>query len=269
MSGSWRYLAASCLLAAAGCTARAAPGGTGPFQFVSYAPDDRHALGFEISRDVIVTYLRREFARVADGILPSASAYYEPDAFRFAYDPARARQLLDEAGYRDPDGDGPLPRFTLSLKTSTAEAYRLEASVIQHDLRQIGVAVDVRSLEFATLYADVLRGNFQLYTLQWVGVTDPDMLRRVFHSTQAPPLGFNRGFYSNPEVDRLIDAATISVDEAARRRLYGDAQKQITLDSPYVVLWHKTNVAIAQPDLEVVHLSPIADFAFFKDVRGR
>ena len=47
----------------------------------------------------------------------------------------------------------------------------------------MGIAVDVQSSELQTLFADVLRGNFQLYTLQWVGVTDPDMLRRVYHST--------------------------------------------------------------------------------------
>ena len=82
---------------------------------------------------------------------------------------------------------------------------RLQAAVIQQDLARVGVAVDVRTHEFATLYADVLKGHFQLFTLQWVGVTDPDMLRRVFHSTQMPPAGFNRGFFSDPAVDALID----------------------------------------------------------------
>lgn len=229
----------------------------------------RQALGFGIERGAIVSHLRRGFARVADGILPSASWYAEPEVFRFAHDPARARMLLDDAGYRDPDGDGPRPRLTLSLKTSTAEAYRLQAAVIQHDFRQVGIALDTRSYEFATLYADVLRGNVQLYTLQWVGVTDPDMLRRVFHSKQAPPSGFNRGYYSNAEVDRLIDAATVSRDDAERRRLYGAAQKQIASDAPYVGLWHRTNVAVSQPELDGIRLSPIADFSFLKDVSRR
>ena len=82
----------------------------------------------------------------------------------------RARALLDEAGYPDPDGDGPQPRLRLSLKVSTNEFIRLQAAVIQQDLRQVGIELDVRSYEFATLYADVLKGNFQLFTLQWVGV---------------------------------------------------------------------------------------------------
>ena len=60
-----------------------------------------------------------------------------------------------------------------------------------------------------------------MFTLQWVGVSDPDMLRRVFHSKQMPPTGFNRGYFTDPEVDRLIDEATVSTDDAERRRLYG------------------------------------------------
>ena len=53
----------------------------------------------------------------------------------------------------------------------------------------------MRTYEFATLYADILKGNFQMYTLQWAGgaAADPDILRRVFHSQQVPPAGFNRG----------------------------------------------------------------------------
>ena len=77
----------------------------------------------------------------------------------------------------------------------------------------------MRSYEFATLSRTSSRGNFQLVTLQWVGMSDPDMLRRVFHSKQMPPVGFNRGFYSNPDVDRLIDEATKTQDEDDERPL--------------------------------------------------
>ncbi len=226
----------------------------------------RRALGFGIDRGAIVRYLRRGLATEAAGIVPVSSWAFDPDVFTFTYDPARAKRLLDEAGHPDPDGDGPLPRFHLSLKTSTSEVYRIQAAAIQQDLRQIGVAVDIRSYEFATLYADVLRGNFQMYTLQWVGVSDPDMLRRVFHSSQMPPVGFNRGFYVNPEVDRLIDEATVEPDEARRKALYGRVQALVAEDAPYIPLWTKTNVAVYQPDLHGVRLSPIGSFAFLADV---
>jgi peptide/nickel transport system substrate-binding protein len=179
----------------------------------------------------------------------------------------KAKALLEEAGYRDPDGDGPLPRLRLTLKVSTNEFIRLQAAVIQQDLKQAGIELDVRSYEFATLYADVLKGNFQLFTLQWVGVSDPDMLRRVFHSKQMPPSGFNRGYYENPEVDRLIDAAMLAQTDDDRRRLYGEAQQRIAEDAPYISLWYKTNVAVSRTNIEGVTLSPSADFTFVRRVR--
>jgi peptide/nickel transport system substrate-binding protein len=226
----------------------------------------RRAIGYAIDREAIVAHLRRGLARPAAGILPDVSWAFEPDVFQFTHDPPRARALLDEAGYPDPDGAGPAPRLRLTLKVSTNEFIRLQAAVIQQDLRAVGIDLDVRSYEFATLYADVLRGQFQLFTLQWVGVSDPDMLRRVFHSEQMPPTGFNRGHYSNPDVDRLIDRATVAVHDDDRRAAYGAAQRLIAEEAPYISLWYKTNVAVAQPTLRGIRLSPAAEFSFLRHV---
>jgi len=227
----------------------------------------RQAIGYAIDRDAIITYLRRGLARQSPGVVPSMSWAFEPDAFQFTYEPERARRLLDEAGHPDPDGDGPRTRFSLTLKTSTAEAYRVQAAVIQEQLALVGIDLELRSYEFATLMSDVVRGNVQLYTLQFVGVTDPDMLRRAFHSSQVPPDGFNRGHYKNAEFDQLVDAATVSLDEGERKRLYGQAQALVARDAPYISLWTKTNVAVAQPELEGIELSAIADFGFLRRVR--
>jgi peptide/nickel transport system substrate-binding protein len=226
----------------------------------------RQAIGYAIDRDAIVKHLRRGLARPAVGVVPPASWAFAADAFQFTHDPERAKALLDEAGYRDPDGDGPEPRLRLTLKVSTNEFYRLQAAVIQQDLRAAGIELDVRSFEFATLSKDVASGNFQLVTLQWVGISDPDMLRRVFHSTQMPPNGFNRGFYSNPEVDRLIDEATLATDDAVRAARYREAQRLVAEDAPYISLWYKTNVAVAQHDLTGIQLSALGDFTFLKNV---
>ncbi len=104
----------------------------------------------------------------------------------------------------------------------------------------------MRSYEFATLYADILKGNFQMYALQWVGgaLADPDILRRVFHSQQVPPAGFNRGHFSDPEVDRLIDEASNATDYETRRELYGKVQQRLAEAAPYISLWHRTNFAL-------------------------
>src|SRR5262249_35597188 len=154
----------------------------------------------------------------------------------YPHDPARARALLDAAGHPDPDGDGPRPRFALSLKVSNSEFNRLQSSVIQQNLRDIGVELDVRTYEFATLYADVLAGNFQLYTLQWTAgaLADPDILRRVFHSNQMPPAGFNRGRFSNAQVDALLDEASAATDDARRYELFANVQRLLSTEVPYI-----------------------------------
>jgi peptide/nickel transport system substrate-binding protein len=226
----------------------------------------RKAIGYAIDREAIVNYLRRGFATTAVGIVPPMSWAFAANVFDFKHDPAEAERLLDRAGFPDPDGPGPLPRLRLSLKTSTSEVYRLQAAAIQHDLARVGIALEIRSSELQTLSADVRRGNFQLYTLQWVGVTDPDMLRLVYHSGQQPPIGLNRVHYRNAQVDRLIEEASAATDDEHRGASYTRAQQLIADDVPYISLWYRTNVAIFQPDIHGVSLSPIADYGFLQHV---
>jgi peptide/nickel transport system substrate-binding protein len=228
----------------------------------------RQAIGYAIDRRAIIDYLRRGMAIPATGILPPISWAFDPDAFSFSYDPSRARALLDEAGYPDPGGERPAPRLHLTLKMSSNEFNRLQGAVVQQNLRAVGIELEVRTYEFATLFADVVAGNFQMYFLQWTGgaVADPDILRRVFHSDQTPPGGFNRGGFSDPRVDRLLDEATTSTDDAQRRTLYNRAQRLIAEQAPYISLWCKTNVIVAQRDLRGIRPLPTVDFAFLKDV---
>jgi peptide/nickel transport system substrate-binding protein len=228
----------------------------------------RQAIGYAVDRTAIVEYLRRRQAREAAGLIPSMSWAFADDLFHFTYDPARARALLDDAGHPDPDGDGPRPRLHLTLKTSTDEAYRLQAAVLQNQLAHVGIDLEIRSYEFTTLFADIVRGNVQLYTLVFTSgaVADPDILRRVFYSTQVPPNGFNRAHYANPEVDRLLDDATVALTDADRRRYYVEAQRLIAADAPIISLWARTNVAVAQSDVRGVSLSPIGDFDFLRHI---
>jgi len=228
----------------------------------------RHAIGHAIDRAAIIRHLRRDQARETPGMVPSMSWAYAADALAFTYDVARAQALLEEAGYPDPDGPGPAPRLRLTLKTSTAEVYRVQAAALQQQLGSAGIALDLRSYEFATLFSDVIRGNVQLYTLIFTGgsVADPDILRRVFHSTQVPPGGFNRAHYANPEVDRFLDLASASFDEPARRSAYIDAQRLIAADAPMISLWARTNVAVARSDLAGITLSPTGDLDFLRGV---
>ena len=228
----------------------------------------RHAIGYAIDRPSIVEYLRRGLAMPAVSLISPANWAFEAGVFDFDYDPAHARRLLDEAGYRDPDEDGPRTRLTLSLKVSNIEFNRLQSAVIQENLRDVGIDLDLRTYEFATLYADILKGNFQMYTLQWAGgaAADPDILRRVFHSQQVPPAGFNRGHLTDAVLDELLDAATRATVMEERRVRYGLVQRRVAELAPYISLWYETNITIAQPDIRGIHLMPQSDFSFLRNV---
>jgi peptide/nickel transport system substrate-binding protein len=118
------------------------------------------------------------------------------------------------------------------------------------------------------LFGDVTSGNFQLYFLQWTGgaLADPDILRRLFHSSQTPPAGFNRGHFSNAEIDALLERAATATDPADRYERVAAAQRAIARELPYISLWHKTNFAIARRSLAGIRLSPVADFLFLQHV---
>ncbi len=110
--------------------------------------------------------------------------------------------------------------------------------------REIGVDVEIRSYEFATFYADIKRGSFQLFSLTWTGIADPDIYMLILHSKRAPPAGSNRGRYSNPRFDALVEQGARLADRAARRPLYVEAQQIVAHDLPYLSLFTKVNVAV-------------------------
>jgi peptide/nickel transport system substrate-binding protein len=210
-------------------------------------PRVRRAIAHAIDRERLVATLWRGLGLVSETLLPPGHWARDDTLPRIPHDPAAARRLLDAAGYPDPPG--PAPRLRLALKVSTAETYLLQAQVIQAMLAEVGIDMTVRSLEFATFYADVKRGDFQMFTLVRQGIVDPNVYRLSLHSASTPPVGHNRGFYANPRFDRLIDRANLVADRPARRRLYVAAQRLLAADLPYVSLFIKKSFAVMPAEL--------------------
>jgi peptide/nickel transport system substrate-binding protein len=108
--------------------------------------------------------------------------------------------------------------FHLTIKVSTDEQSRLIGAALQDQWKKIGVELEVRSLELATLFADLTKGNFQLSYLKWVGASnDPDVFAIVFSTKRIPPNGSNRGRYRNPKVDELSDAIRVEMNQQKRK----------------------------------------------------
>ena len=226
----------------------------------------RQAIAHAIDREAIIKYLLRGLASPADGILSPHNWAYEKDVKTFEFDRKKASQLLDEEGLKDPDGDGPDVRFKLTLKTSTDQLRRRIAETLQQQLKEVGIGIDIRSYEWGTFYSDIKAGNFQLYTLSWVGITDPDVLYYIFHSSSIPPHGANRGRYKNPRIDSLIEEGRTTVDISIRTMIYRKVQKILAADLPYVSLWYTKNVAVMDRSVHGFVVYPAGDFFSLKDV---
>ncbi|HEV3316090.1 MAG TPA: ABC transporter substrate-binding protein [Candidatus Angelobacter sp.] len=221
----------------------------------------RQALAYAIDRGPMLHYLFRDAGRLADSVLPPEHWAYSADVAHYPNDPAKANELLDSAGFwRGQDGI----RFHLTMKTSTEETTRLIAAVLQQQLRGVGIALDIRSFEFATFYTDVLKGAFQLYSLRWVGYSnqDPDILEDAFHSASFPPKRANRGRYSNPEVDHLLEQGRRTVDQQKRQQIYAEVQRILARDLPYINLWYMDNIMVHSTRVQNLQLGPSADYNF-------
>jgi peptide/nickel transport system substrate-binding protein len=230
-------------------------------------PRVRRAIALAIDREAIVRTIWKGHADVVESILPPGSWAAATDLQRLRPDPARARRLLDEAGYRVPGGDPASPRLRLTYKTSQNEVRIRVATVIQEQLRRIGISVEIQSLEWGTFFSDVKKGNFQLYGLTWVGISDPDIFHLAFHSRSVPPDGANRGGYANPEVDRLTDAARREPSREKRREMYRQVQRILARDLPVFPLWAGRNILVRDRRLEGFVLTPDESYAPVRRMR--
>lgn len=200
----------------------------------------RRAIAYAIDRNTIVNTVLRGTGRIASGMLSPENWAYDGNVVDYSYDPNKARQLLDQAGFKA--GKEGMRGLRFEFKT-TPEGARM-GETFQAMFRRVGIELSIRTLEFATYYADIQAGNFDLTSLQWVGINDPNQYYRVFDSKKTPPHGENRGYYSNPTMDRLVEAGEITVDRDARKKIYAQVQQLAADDLPYVSLWWVDNVAV-------------------------
>jgi len=219
----------------------------------------RQALAYATDRESLIKYLLRDEAKLASGLLPPNHWAYEPEVQKYGYDPEKAEKLLDAAGFARKNGGA---RFQVMLKVSTEEQARILGAALQEQWRKVGVELEVRPLEIATLFSDLGKGHFQICYLRWVGANnDPDVFELVFHSKRIPPDGPNRGRYRNSQVDALTDGIRTEMDREKRKELCSEVQKIVAEELPYIPLWYVDVVSVHRRGMKV-ELTPTGDYEF-------
>jgi peptide/nickel transport system substrate-binding protein len=205
-------------------------------------PAFRYALGFAIDREKIVDRVYQGAADPADTIIPPAYSTYHwspPDDMAFSYDPDRAEELLDAAGYTTgddglrtmPNGD-PIGSLRLLARTDSKQSQDT-MTYFKEWLADIGIQSEVTAMESGKLTNVILDGEFDAFQWGWYVEPDPDSM--LSYMTCGQRGGWSDSWYCNDEYDRLYKQQHSELDESARADIVKRMQEILFRDSPYLV----------------------------------
>jgi peptide/nickel transport system substrate-binding protein len=198
----------------------------------------RQAIATAVDRAQVTEAARLQAARPNQTAIPEGS-FFHYDYAPFEPDQEKARDLLDQAGVQTP----------LTMEMMVTDEWPesvVAAQVVASQLEPIGIDVEVENLDFATWLDRAEQGEFDALLLTWLGNIDPADFYEQQHSTDGSS---NYQGYSNPEVDRLLAAASTETDQAARKALYDQTAKIIVDDVSYLYLYNPDVVQAWEPGL--------------------
>ncbi len=212
-------------------------------------PELRRAVNYAVDRARILRTLYEGKGRLSSGPVPDILRDW-PDPEGYAYDPERARELISGGGYEG-----------LKVKYYIAAEYQISvdiAEVVQSYLKDAGLLVEIRQLEWSAFKEAVNKGEADMFWLSWwADYPDPEnFLFPLFHS-QNFGSGGNRARYSNEEVDKLVELGQHAATLEQRNKWYSQAEEIIVQDAPWVFFWHRTDYVVRQPWVENYRIFPV------------
>jgi len=203
----------------------------------------RRAIAHAIDPSIIVDRLLERCVTAARGILPPALPGYNPEVKRLVFDRDLARRLLAEAGHAGGKGVSPL-----AYHFNTTDTNQRIAELLQAQLKEIGIALELRRLDWAAHLKLVDLGSAGFFRQAWIAdYPDPEnFLTVLFHSRNVGAPG-NTSRYRNPRVDRLLDEADVMAAGAGRDSRYHEVEQMIIDDAAWVSLYHYASRALVKP----------------------
>ncbi len=227
----------------------------------------RRAMTMLFDRRTIIKELYSGFAKIVTGPFYVNSWAYDESIEPIPFDPNGAKRLLDEAGWMDRDNDGVREKDRVRFEfdffiTAGSQTSRRFAELLQEECQKVGVVVNIRLLEGATFFDKMFKGEYDGTALAWRMDNDPDIYD-TFHSSQVPPIGLNHTFYSNPEVDRLLELGRVEFDREKRKEIYHKAHRLIHEDQPYTFVNSVPEKRPINKRIGNVVVSPSGPFNFY------
>ena len=213
----------------------------------------RRALNHAIDIPSMIKEVLQGYAAPATGQFPPSSWAYDPGVKPYAYDPARAKALLAEAGFR-PGADGILVKdgkpFSFSIRHDVAnQTVKDTAVIVQEYLKRVGIDARLEPLDWPTFVKKLFASDFEGIVVGWTNHHDPDPFAyTIWHSSQWK--GRNFAHYKNPRVDELLEQARRTAVVAERKKAYGEFSKLLMEDAPYVFLYFPQQVYVTRAGYE-------------------
>lgn len=213
----------------------------------------RQALSYLVDKDMLIKTVMRGAATPTESPVYSGRPEYDSTLNKYAYNPAKAKQLLTEAGWADSNGDGILDRMINGKRTDLAFTFLLNAGnemrenialLLANEFKKIGIKAELQKIEWSVFLENLKSGKFDAMIGAWVNDPTPSDLFQIWHSSQIQNKGSNYAAFNVPRADQLIESIRTEFDDAKRMEYYREFQRIVSDEQPYTFLWLMKNPAV-------------------------
>lgn len=227
----------------------------------------RLAISHALDKKLIIAKIFRQNASLANHVLPATHWVHDLTASAPIvddFDPEQAVKYIQL--YRQQMNLPINAIINLSFLSSNKPLSIRLATIYQAELKKLGINLQIKILDWGSFFDQISNGNFDLFSLSWVGIKSPDIFEYIFATTAIPPQGANRGFYANPKVDALIQSAKATFDYQEQAKIYREIEAEISADKVYIPLWYQDEYFLTNCKIQNLEVFSDGRFDGFVDI---